>query len=278
MKLTTLVLTAAGLAVANAQFGCHVEKVICCVNNYRAKYGLKPLNMDTTICRACQKHSQDMASRHTLDHNGSGGSDAGDRMRSAGVKVGAWAENIASGQKTEEAVCAAWIKSPGHRRNIVGSYDAVCVARYGDYWTQDFAKYTGYGNATPVRCSGSAPVASAPSAPTATAPSSGKTLTYRKVVYRKLFRSNGRLFYKYYYKLVPVYTRTYHSAEGDYNAVDAVKPDSYDTSDVKDVAEDYEPTEPYQTDDVEYTATEPTAEEPVYKPKCSAVEPAANYS
>jgi hypothetical protein len=264
MKLTILALTAAGLAVANAQFGCHVEQVICCVNSYRAKYGLKPLNMDTTICRACQKHSQYMAGRGSLDHSGSGGSDAGDRMRREGVKVGGWAENIASGQKTEDAVCAAWIKSPGHRRNIVGNYDAVCVARYGDYWTQDFAKYTGYGNASPVRCNGgSAPVSSAPTpkAPTSTAPSSGKTLTYRKVVFRKVVRSNGRLVYRYYYKLVPVYVRTYHDAEGEYT--DTVKPDSYDLTDVQDVADDYEPTEPYQTDDVEY------------KPKCTAVEPAS---
>jgi len=266
MKLSILALTAAGLAVVNAQFGCHVEKVVCCVNNYRARYGLKPLKMDTVICRACQRQSQYMASRHSLSHTGSGGSNAADRMRSAGVPVSSWAENIASGQKTEEAVCAAWIKSPGHRRNIVGNYDAVCVARYGDYWTQDFVGYSGSGSGAgvPVRCSGSAPVSSAP-----TTPSPGTTLTYRKVLYRRLVRVNGRLYYRYYYKLVPVYVRTFRDASGEYEAP-AVEPDSYDLTDVQDIAGDHVPEGSYLTEDVD-----PASGEPVHKPKCPAVEPAS---
>jgi len=274
MKLSTLILTAAGLAVASAQYGCNVDKVICCVNNYRAKYGLKPLNKDSSICRACQKHSQYMSGRRSLDHSGSGGSSAGTRMRGEGVDVGGWAENIASGQKTEDAVCAAWIKSAGHRRNIVGNYDAVCVARYGDYWTQDFVNYSGSGNAVPVRCSGSAPVSTPHT--TTTSPSSGGHVTYRKVLYRKVYSSNGHLYYKYYYKLVPVYTRSYHDASGD----DYTDTPKYDYSDVKDVAADYEPEGDYDgTETVEYDDTAPAAEEPhYYKPKCTPkTEPTSGY-
>jgi hypothetical protein len=270
MKLTTLALAVTGFAVANAQFGCNVDKVICCINNYRAKYGLKALNKDTAICRACQQHSQDMSRRHNLDHDGANGSSAGTRMRNQGVSVGAWAENIASGQKTEEAVCAAWIKSPGHRRNIVGDYDAVCVARYGDYWTQDFVNYSGSGGGTPVRCNGgSAPVASHTSPSTGTPPTVASTpstvtrtpstvartpstvTSYRKVLYRKTYVSDGHTVVKYYYKLVPVHTRAYHDAEGDHT-----HDTPYDVTDVQDVAEDYEPEDTYET------AIEPAADEP----------------
>jgi len=303
MKLTTLVLTAAGLAVANAEFGCNVERVICGVHNYRAKYGLKPLNMDSRICRACQKHSQYMASRHSLDHTGSGGSSAGTRMRREGVSVGGWAENIASGQKTEDAVCAAWIKSAGHRRNIVGNYDAVCVARYGDYWTQDFVSYSGgYSNASPVRCSGSAPVSNykpptstrpistkptftrpISTKPTSTRPTSTKptsvspTMGYRKVLYRKLYVSDGRHYYKYYYKYEPIYTHAYHDAEGDHvkDAHYDAEP-TYDLTEVQDVADEYEPEGQYETDVVEHTETKP--EESHYRPKCPPkLEPTAAY-
>jgi len=266
MKLTTLALAlaAAGLAVTNAQFGCNVERVICCVNNYRAKYGLRALRKDSAVCRACQKHSQYMASRHDLAHTGYGGSDAGDRMRREGVDVGGWAENIASGQKTEDAVCAAWIKSAGHRRNIVGNYESVCVARYGDYWTQDFVNYnSGYGISTAVRCSGSAPVSS-------TTTTTSTTYTYRRVLYRRLISINGSLYYRYYYKLVAV--PVFHDAHGDMvddSTSDDMLPDSFDLTQVEDIASEPENPELYLTTDVDYTETAPASEPiSVYKPKC----------
>jgi len=266
MKLTILALTAAGFAVANAQYGCNVDTVTCCINSYRAKYGLKPLGVDTRICRASLLHSQDMASRHVLDHKGANGNSGGDRMHSQGVNCGAWAENIADGQKTEAAVCAAWIASPGHRRNIVGDYDGVCTARYGDYWTQDFAKYNGQNPSSPVSCNGAAPVSNTnyqqqqQQPPTGTAPAQGTT--YRKVLYRKLLYSNGHYFYQYYYKLIPVYVRSYHDASGDYTPTPSPQysgqPDSYDLSDVQDVAADYEPSGQYETDTVPYSKCTPT--------------------
>jgi len=262
MKLTAaLLLAATGFAVANAQYGCDGSRVGCCVNNYRAKYGLKPLGTDPRLCKAALLHSQAMAGANDLQHNSANGQTPGDRMRAQGVQCGGWAENIASGQPTEDAVCAAWIASPGHRRNIVGNYDAVCTARSGSYWTQDFAKYSGGDQSSPIRCNGAAPVSQHPSSyqqpttsyqqPQQSHPS--VTLTYRKVLYRQLLYSNGHYFYKYYYKLVPVYIRSYHDASGNYTAPADVAPDSYDLADVQDVSADYTPQGQYETTTVPYS-------------------------
>ncbi len=42
-----------------------------------------------------------------------------------------YAENVASGQKTPKQVVDAWLKSPGHRKNIEGDYNfcGLAVAR-----------------------------------------------------------------------------------------------------------------------------------------------------
>ena len=86
-----------------------------------------------------------MAGIQNLTHTGSGASSPGDRMKAAGYDVsGGWAENIARGYTTADAVMQGWMGSTGHRANILNcSLKAigVGVARSKDgqlYWTQDF--------------------------------------------------------------------------------------------------------------------------------------------
>ena len=86
---------------------------------------------------------RDMAKRHKLDHKGSDGSTVADRVKRAGyvyVRVG---ENIADGQKTVDQVMDSWMKSPGHRANILAEFTEMGAARVEDdegvnYWCVNF--------------------------------------------------------------------------------------------------------------------------------------------
>ncbi|NJR62658.1 MAG: hypothetical protein HC769_29995, partial [Cyanobacteria bacterium CRU_2_1] len=50
-------------------------------------------------------------------------------------------ENVAQGQKTPSEVVRSWMKSPGHRQNILNpNFTEIGVGYSQNYWTQVFAK------------------------------------------------------------------------------------------------------------------------------------------
>ncbi|NEP07952.1 MAG: CAP domain-containing protein, partial [Okeania sp. SIO4D6] len=91
-----------------------------------------------------------MALQDFFDHTGLDGSSAGDRIETTGYDFSAWAENIAVGYLTPEAVVEGWMNSPGHRANIldpnlqeigVGYYfleNDTGSVNFNNYWTQVF--------------------------------------------------------------------------------------------------------------------------------------------
>ena len=85
---------------------------------------------------AAKAHTTDMYSKKFFDHNGSDGSNVGDRIRLYGYKWTMCAENIARGYNSEEQVIKAWISSSGHCRNIMNPYfKEIGLSKVGDYWT-----------------------------------------------------------------------------------------------------------------------------------------------
>jgi uncharacterized protein YkwD len=112
-------------------------------NRERAKEGHKPLSLSPTLCRAAAIHAKDIAARGTLDHKGSDGSTSVDRVKRvhyAYVRVG---ENIARGPRDADGVVRMWMKSPGHRANILADYTELGAARVEDdqgvvYWCVNF--------------------------------------------------------------------------------------------------------------------------------------------
>ncbi|GAA2283093.1 hypothetical protein GCM10010415_60610 [Streptomyces atrovirens] len=121
--------------------------VLKLTNAERAKAGCPALKFDAALAKAAQRHSVDMAGHDFVGHVGSGGSTMVTRARAAGYT--GWnslAENVAAGQKTAAGVVKSWMKSPGHRANILNcSLEHLGVGhvkkpgtRYGTYWTQDF--------------------------------------------------------------------------------------------------------------------------------------------
>ncbi|WP_399887277.1 CAP domain-containing protein [Streptomyces sp. BBFR51] len=121
--------------------------VLKLTNAERAKAGCPRLKFDAALAGAAQRHSADMAGHDFVGHVGSGGSTIATRAEAAGyTHWNALAENVAAGQKTAAAVVRSWMKSPGHRANILNcSLEHLGVGyvkrpgtRYGTYWTQDF--------------------------------------------------------------------------------------------------------------------------------------------
>jgi uncharacterized protein YkwD len=124
------------------------DQVVAATNAERAKVKCAALTMDDRLRTAAQVHSADMASYAYLSHSGHDGSDPVSRMKDAGYPITpaiGWAENVARGYPSVDAVMAAFMGSPDHRANILNcSMKAigVGVARSvaGElYWTQDFA-------------------------------------------------------------------------------------------------------------------------------------------
>jgi uncharacterized protein YkwD len=112
------------------------------VNEVRRKAGLARLTADGRLRAAANAHSRDMARRRFCAHVNPDGVTPEERMRAAGYpRPGG--ENVAQGQPNPHAVMTAWMKSPGHRANILNPDFAtigvgVEFGTGGPYWTQNF--------------------------------------------------------------------------------------------------------------------------------------------
>ncbi|MFB6725693.1 CAP domain-containing protein [Kribbella sp. NPDC056345] len=126
------------------------REVLELTNQVRQQNGCGPLRLNSALVEAAGRHASDMVRRHYLDHTNPEGQDPGDRMRAAGYDGGSWGENIAAGYPTAQKVVAAWMKSEGHRANIlnckfnllgVGFDPGRVKSDWGPgSWVQDFGR------------------------------------------------------------------------------------------------------------------------------------------
>jgi uncharacterized protein YkwD len=128
-----------------------LEKAIhALINRERERNGLAPLAWDDALADIARKHSQDMAKRNYFDHYSPEGRDYFYRYLQEGYQcavregriIHQGAENIAlnhlydsfttingdayydwnSQDKLAESTVQGWMKSPGHRKNILTPY------------------------------------------------------------------------------------------------------------------------------------------------------------
>jgi len=120
------------------------QKVVELVNIERQKNGLSALALNSSISNVARTKSKDMASNNYFAHQSPTYGSAGDMLKQFGILWSAWGENIASGQRTPEAVVTAWMNSEGHRANILSSNFSKIGVGYATnsngtpYWTQMF--------------------------------------------------------------------------------------------------------------------------------------------
>jgi uncharacterized protein YkwD len=149
----------AGLRPAKGNLELIRAATLCLINRERIEHGERPLRSNRRLKRAAQAHTVSMAFEDYFEHSGPRGQTPLARMRAAGYisssrmgyEVG---ENIAWGTSslaTPRAIVAAWMRSPGHRANIldrhyretgigVSPHPPVSLAhgQAGAIYTQDF--------------------------------------------------------------------------------------------------------------------------------------------
>jgi uncharacterized protein YkwD len=107
-----------------------------------------PVKPNALLERAAAAHAQDMARHGVLQHEGSDGSDASQRLTRVGYRWRSMGENVASGQTTPEQVVAEWLRSPGHCATLMNptytemgvAYAVNMTSESGIYWAQEFAR------------------------------------------------------------------------------------------------------------------------------------------
>ncbi|MET8578333.1 CAP domain-containing protein [Streptomyces sp. NPDC005012] len=117
-------------------------QVLQLVNQERAAAGCSPVKADSGLTELADDFSSAMAEQDFFDHTDPSGATPWDRAAAAGVS-NLGGENIARGQADAAAVMDAWMKSDGHRANILNcDFKTLGVgvhfASGGPWWTQDF--------------------------------------------------------------------------------------------------------------------------------------------
>lgn len=110
-----------------------VTKLLAGHNEYRAKNGLKPLVLSKKLCQVAQLHS-DWMTTNGLWHTG-----FPKRLTKLYYNYSNCGENIAWNYKTPEDCTNAWIRSLGHRANILGKFTEVGFGYADAYWCADYA-------------------------------------------------------------------------------------------------------------------------------------------
>jgi uncharacterized protein YkwD len=113
------------------------------INVQRTSHGCAALKVDAKLTAAARGHSAFMAQTGKFSHTGRSNSNFVARSKAAGYAKPS-AENIAWGYRTAAQVVNGWMKSPGHRTNILNCQSktvgvgAVYSANGAPYYTQDF--------------------------------------------------------------------------------------------------------------------------------------------
>ena len=127
----------AGTPSAGSEAGrSEMRDLVARINRHRRTIGCGTLAWDERLARVAQRHSEDMTRRGYFNHVDPDGRDPFDRMRGAGIRYQAAAENLARGQRTGAETFDGWMGSRGHRRNLEACvYTRIGIGLYRGRWT-----------------------------------------------------------------------------------------------------------------------------------------------
>lgn len=104
------------------------DPTLALINRLRGDRGLEPLSRDPAAARAAADQASRMAAAGKMEHNIGIGANFAKRMKGMEVPLPA-AENIAVGQSDAARAFQAWVDSPKHLANMLGSgYRGLGVA------------------------------------------------------------------------------------------------------------------------------------------------------
>lgn len=106
-------------------------------NQERAKAKRGALRMSSQLNAAAQKYAEYLYKTHKFSHTAKG--TLSSRIRAEGYRFRAAGENIAKGYGSPSAVVKGWMRSSGHRGNILNRrYRDVGFGIAGNVWVVDF--------------------------------------------------------------------------------------------------------------------------------------------
>jgi hypothetical protein len=128
---------------AGADLQAEAEQLFALANQARRAAGVAPLQWDQSLAAAAFYHCKWMVQAGQISHRYSGEPDLKERAADRGARFGTIEENVAMGT-TAPVIHDAWMKSPGHRANLLSPVVdrvgiAVIASRGMLYAVQDFA-------------------------------------------------------------------------------------------------------------------------------------------
>lgn len=136
--LTSSTTGEARAAVAAVDVG--VQAALARINELRRQAGVAPLVLSSQLTAAAQGHADDMAAKRYFSHTSKDGRSPGQRITATGYRYSTYGENIAWGYADWTATIAAWMRSSGHRANILNArFKHIGLGAKSRYYVTDFA-------------------------------------------------------------------------------------------------------------------------------------------
>ncbi len=129
--------------VPSADVSAEEQQMLNLVNKARADAGLQPLQFDPQLQKVARLKAQDMVDKRYFSHQSPTYGSPFDMMRQFGISFRTAGENIA-GNPSVEGAFNAWMKSEGHRKNILNgnfNYTGIGIVSsptYGKIFVQMF--------------------------------------------------------------------------------------------------------------------------------------------
>jgi uncharacterized protein YkwD len=99
--------------------GLDTRRIVDLTNESRREEGLAPLHVDEQLTAAARAKLFDMLKRDYFAHRSPDGRPPWAFMQAAGYRFLMAAENLAKGYESETELQRAWMRSKGHRANIL---------------------------------------------------------------------------------------------------------------------------------------------------------------
>ncbi|MBR5416722.1 MAG: hypothetical protein IK109_01675 [Clostridiales bacterium] len=124
----------------------YAQEVLDLVNAERAKEGIAPLTLDSSLNAAARVRAKEITT--TWGHTRPNGNKCTTAITDQGLSFSAASENISAGRWSAQDVVNGWMSSDGHRKNIMNpAYTKMGLGSvkvdndpngYGMYWAQMF--------------------------------------------------------------------------------------------------------------------------------------------
>ena len=124
-----------------AEAGNDEKKLLQLHNRERLKRKIPRLRRRGALSKTAQSYAQTMDENDHFSHTGPDGSTFSERIKKETKGLKAMGENLAFGQQSPKAVHKAWMRSPGHKKNILSrNFRYVGFGKAGDepYWATSF--------------------------------------------------------------------------------------------------------------------------------------------